>query len=110
MDAPEAPRVVLITAPPGEPALALARGLVAARLAACVNLLPAVTSVYRWEGEVQEDPETLCVVKTTAARLPAIEGWLDEHHPYDVPECVALEPREVAPAYLAWLRAESGAR
>jgi periplasmic divalent cation tolerance protein len=105
--ADEAPRVVLITAPDGEVARALARGLVEQRLAACANLLPAVTSVYRWEGAVQEDAEVLLVVKTVRARLEALEAYLDEHHPYDVPECVALAPAAVSDAYLAWLRAGS---
>jgi len=103
-------RVVLITAPPGEPALRLARGLVDAGLVACVNVVGDVVSVYRWQGSVEQDAESLCIAKTTVARLAEIERWLDEHHPYDVPECVALEPARVAPAYLAWLSAESEAR
>ena len=106
---PDSPRVVLVTAPPGDPAREVARGLIAARLAACVNVLAGVVSVYRWQDAVEEEAEALCVIKTTAGRLDEIERWLDEHHPYDVPEFVALAPERVAPAYLAWLRAESGA-
>jgi len=101
------PRVVLITAPAGEPALALARGLIERRLAACVNLIGGVTSVYRWEGALAEDPETLCVAKTTADRVPEIERWLAANHPYDVPECVALAPASVEARYLEWLAAET---
>ena len=98
-------RVVLCTAPP-EAAADLARGLVEAGLAACVNRLPGVTSVYRWEGAVQEDAEVLLVCKTTAAALPALEDHLRARHPYDVPEVVALEAAHVEPRYLAWLVGE----
>jgi periplasmic divalent cation tolerance protein len=96
-------RIVLMTAPGIDEAQALARKLVEERLAACVSLLPGATSVYRWEGEVQEDSEVLMVAKTSAARLVELEARVAELHPYDVPEFVALDPCHVAPAYLAWL-------
>lgn len=99
----EAPRIVLVTAPDSSVADALARSLVERRLAACVNLLPGITSVYRWKGAVETDSEVLLVLKTTAAKLPAIEATLDAEHPYDTPECVALEPASVEAGYLAWL-------
>ena len=102
------PRVVLVTAPDVDVAKRLARGLVEARLAACVNVVGGVTSVYRWEGATHEDPEVLLVVKTTAERLEALEAWLAEEHPYDVPECVALEVARVEAKYLAWLVGEVG--
>ena len=105
--AAHAPRVVLITAPDRDVALALARGLVAARLAACANVVPGVTSVYRWEGRVQEDAEVLLVVKTVRGRLDELEAFLAAEHPYDVPECVALAPTELASSYAAWLQAQS---
>lgn len=100
-----AARIVLITHPP-DGAEGFARGLVERRLAACVNLL-AARSVYRWDGAVQADDETLLVVKTDAARLEALKGHLADAHPYDVPECVAIEPAEVEARYLAWLHAET---
>jgi periplasmic divalent cation tolerance protein len=103
----DAPRVVLVTAPDEDVARRLAREFVGRRLAACANLLPGVRSVYRWEGEVQEDAEVLLVLKTVAGRLPALEAALAELHPYDVPECVALEPASVEAKYLDWLRAET---
>ena len=102
---PDAPRVVLTTAPDQETAERLARALVEAGLAACVNLVPGARSIYRWEGAVQCDAEVLMVAKTIAERVPQLEGWLAEHHPYDCPECVALEAASVEAAYLAWLRA-----
>lgn len=103
----DAPRVVLVTAPDPQAARALARALVEERLVACANLVPAVTSVYRWEGAIQEEAEVLLVLKTTAACLAELERRVGELHPYDVPEFVALRPEHVAPAYLRWLRAST---
>ena len=96
-------RVVLVTAPDDGVARGLARELVARGMAACVNLVGGVTSVYRWEGAVMEDPEVLMIVKTRADRVPSIEAFLAEAHPYDTPECVALAPASVEPRYLEWL-------
>ena len=98
-------RIVLITHP-ASGAEAFARGLVEMGLAACVNLVP-VTSVYRWKGRVETDPEVLLVAKTRAERIPRLEETLAEEHPYDVPECVALVPDHVEPSYLAWLMDET---
>jgi len=101
---PNAARLVLSTAPDLEVARRLARRLVEARLVACVNLLPGTTSVYRWQGAVQEDTEVLLVFKTTVERLAELEERLLAEHPYDTPEFVVIEPDSVSPAYLAWLR------
>jgi periplasmic divalent cation tolerance protein len=98
-----AARVVLTTAPDAEVARSLARLLISRRAAACVSIVPHLTSVYRWEGAVREDQELLLVVKTTAAGALLVERLLAEEHPYDVPECVVLEPTSVAAPYLAWL-------
>ena len=97
-------RVVLITYPEQAetPAWAFARQLVEQGLAACVNLAP-VTSVYRWQGRVEQDREVLLVVKTRRQDLEALERFVHEHHPYTVPEFVVLAPDHVAPAYLKWL-------
>lgn len=103
-DPPDAARLVLSTAPDLEVARRLARLLVEARLVACVNLLPGATSVYRWEGAIQEDAEVLLVCKTTLERLAALEERLLAEHPYDTPEFVVIAPDSVSPAYLAWLR------
>jgi periplasmic divalent cation tolerance protein len=102
---PDDPRVVLTTAPDADVATRLARGLVEAALVACVNVVPGVRSVYHWNGAVHDDAEVLLVAKTVAARVPAIEAFLAREHPYDCPECVALEVASVEAAYLAWLRA-----
>jgi periplasmic divalent cation tolerance protein len=102
--------VVLCTAPNADAAESLARGLVDAHLAACVNVVPAVRSFYRWEGEIHDDAEELLVVKTTAERLPEVEAFLVEHHPYDVPEVIALPVTAGSERYLAWVRDETKAR
>ena len=99
-------RVVLVTAPPRR-AAPLARTLVARRLAACANLLPGVRSVYRWKGRVEEARETLLVLKTTAARVPALLAAVAELHPYEVPEGVAIRVESGLGPYLAWVEEES---
>jgi len=97
-------RVVLVTAPP-EAATDLARALVSERLVACVNM-GAVRSVFRWDGEVQEEAEQLLILKTTADRLPELTARVQSLHPYDCPECIALDVTGGASAYLAWVAEE----
>jgi periplasmic divalent cation tolerance protein len=82
--------VVLVTVPDAETARNLARQLVHERLAACVNIIPGITSIYRWEGAVEETGEVLLVMKTTADRYEALESAIRSRHPYDVPEILAL--------------------
>lgn len=103
--------LVLCNAPP-EAALRLARELVERRLAACVNVVPGVTSVYRWEGSLHEDQESTLLVKTRAALVDALTSAIRELHPYEVPEVIAvpLEPGAGNPAYLAWVLDETRAR
>ena len=98
-------RVVLVTHP-RDGARAFAGTLVARRLVACANLVP-VTSVYRWQGAVEDDEETLMVLKTQAGRVADLERVLADEHPYDVPELVVLTPEHVEGSYLAWLLAET---
>ena len=103
MDDDRAEHVVVLTATddPKE-AAALARGLVEARLAACVQAVP-IAATYRWQGEVETAAEHLLLVKTRADHLDAVKAFLAEHHSYDTPECVALPVAGGLPAYLAWL-------
>lgn len=98
---------VFCTCPDDATAGRLARGLVEARLAACVNILPAIRSIYRWKGETQDDPEVLMIVKTTRSAYKALETWLTEHHPYDVPEVLALPVQYGSTAYLGWVEDET---
>lgn len=95
-------RVVMCTCPP-DAAERLARGLVEQRLAACVNVLPRIRSIYRWQDAVSDDEETLLIVKTRAAAFDALRDWLLRAHPYEVPEIIALPVTDGAPDYLAWV-------
>lgn len=95
--------VVLSTCSGMDQGRQLARALVADGLAACVNLVPAVESVYRWEGQIQEDQETLMVIKTAEKRAGEVTDWLQAHHPYDVPEVVALPVVGGSDRYLGWV-------
>jgi periplasmic divalent cation tolerance protein len=96
--------VVLVTAASQEEARSLARLLVEAGEAACVNVVPGVTSIYRWEGRVEEAPEWLLVIKTTPARRAALEALVRARHSCDVPEILALPVWSGSEAYLEWLR------
>ena len=73
------------------------------QLAACVNLVPGVESIYRWQGNVETATETLAIFKTTAAAFPAFEKALTEMHPYEVPEIIALTPAQIAGPYRDWV-------
>lgn len=103
----EAPVVVLVTAPEVEVARRIAHELVGGGFAACVNVLPGLSSIYRWKGAVEEASEVLLVIKSVRARLAELEAQLTRLHPYDVPEFVVLEPTHVSAPYLAWLVAQS---
>lgn len=89
-------------------AAALARTLVDEGLAACVNVLPVMTSVYRWKGAIEEDRELQLVIKTVATRLPELEQRLRELHPYELPELLVVPVSGGSEAYLAWLRSSVG--
>jgi periplasmic divalent cation tolerance protein len=97
--------VALTTVPADFDATALADALVTERLAACVNILPAVVSVYAWEGAVQHDREQQLVMKTTRAQVAALWEALEKAHPYDMPEFVVLPVDDGSAAYLDWVRA-----
>lgn len=86
-------------------AAAAARALVAEGLAACVNILPGVQSIYGWQGKIEESAEVTCLIKSTRARQPALFARLAALHPYEVPELVAIPTLAVNPAYLAWAAA-----
>jgi len=96
-------RIVLSTAGSREEAQKIARALVEKRLAACINILPRLESVYRWQGKVETAEEWLLVIKTTATASPALRDALRELHSYDVPECIMLSVEDGDAAYLGWL-------
>ena len=98
--------LVFTTVPTGE-ADRFARFLIDERLAACVQALPGLRSTYRWDGEVQQSTETLLLIKTVAERYAALERWLSAHHPYELPEILAVDASAGLPAYLRWLADET---
>ena len=81
----------------------LARDLVESRLAACVNILPPVSSIYQWQGAVHEESEQLLMIKTTAERVDQLQAALFARHPYEVPELVVVNADRVSDAYGRWL-------
>ena len=95
--------VVLCTCPDAATARQLAGAIVEEQLAACVNILPEIRSIYRWQDEVQDDGEALMVMKTTQGAYAKLERWLLEHHPYEVPELLALPVIAGSTDYLGWV-------
>ena len=100
--------VVLVTAPSAEGATRIGRALVEERLAACANVVGPMTSIYRWQGTVEEASEHLMLVKARATDFDRIAARVRELHAYDVPEIIALPIRGGSPAYLAWLAESTG--
>ena len=94
--------VALVTCPP-EAAESLSAALVDGGLAACANIVGSVLSVYRWEGEVQKEPESLLIIKTSQSVFEAFEARVKELHPYDVPEIIAIPVERGSKEYLDWL-------
>lgn len=97
------PVLVLTTTGADFDARALARELVEARVAACVNIVERIQSIYRWEGRVTDDAEQLLIIKTSDERVAALREELFQRHPYEVPEFVVVPVAETSDAYGAWL-------
>ncbi|GAB4291732.1 MAG: divalent-cation tolerance protein CutA [Thiohalomonadaceae bacterium] len=95
--------LVLCTCPDLECARALAERLVRERLAACVNIVSQVHSVYEWQGVVQQEAECQLLIKTSSGRYAALEETLRRHHPYELPEIIAVPLTAGLPAYLHWI-------
>jgi periplasmic divalent cation tolerance protein len=100
-------RIVLCTVPNEGVAETLARSLLEERLAACVNLVPGVRSIYRWQGEIEDDRELLLVIKTQADCYERLEQHIRALHPYQVCEVLALDVAAGSQPYLDWLLSET---
>jgi periplasmic divalent cation tolerance protein len=96
-------RLVLTTAGSEDEARKIAHALVDRQLAACVNIVPQIESIYRWQGKVESAQEWLLLIKTTAEKFPAVRNAIRELHSYDLPECIALNIDDGSPAYLQWI-------
>lgn len=96
-------RIVLTTTGSEEEAHKIGQALVERRLAACVNIVPQITSVYRWQGKVEESREWLLIVKTTVAAFDQVRHAIAEFHSYELPECICLTIEDGGPAYLRWI-------
>ena len=109
MESPTQALLVIANCPDEACANRIALAVVEAGLAACVNLLPRVQSVYRWQGAIESASEVPLLIKTTAGRYTELETAIRELHPYDIPEIIALPIAQGLPAYLDWLAAETRA-
>ena len=99
--------LILTNCPDEESANAIALALVESKLAACVNILPRMQSIYRWQGVVESATEIPLFIKSTVTNYPALEAAIRQHHPHEVPEIIALTIDHGLPAYLNWVAAET---
>ncbi len=99
--------MVLNTCPDEQTAAALARALIEARLAACVNIVPGLRSIYHWEERLQEGTEVLLLIKTTSDRYPQVEDFIRQRHPYSLAEIISIPITGGLPGYLRWINAET---
>jgi periplasmic divalent cation tolerance protein len=101
-------QIVLSTAGSGDEARKIARALVERGLAACVNIVPQIESIYRWQGKIEDSREWLLLIKTSAARFPAVRDAIRELHSYDLPECIAINIEDGSAEYLEWIESSLG--
>jgi periplasmic divalent cation tolerance protein len=99
--------LILTTVPDDGSGETLAQTLVEERLAACVNVLPAMTSIYRWRGAVERGAERQMIVKTTRDRITAVRERIGQLHSYELPELIVLDVVDGSAAYLEWIKAET---
>jgi periplasmic divalent cation tolerance protein len=96
-------QIILCTCPDKDTAEKIARLLIAGNNAACVNILPGITSIYRWQGQIESTEEHLLLIKANKDCYQAIETTIHEHHPYDLPEIIAVPVERGLPEYLHWI-------
>ena len=96
-------RIVFTTSGSEDEARRIAQHLVENQLAACVNLIPRIESIYRWQGKVESNREWLLLIKTTTAKFASVHDAIRELHSYELPECIAIAIEDGSPDYLQWL-------
>jgi periplasmic divalent cation tolerance protein len=96
-------QIVLSTAGSEDEARNIASSLIERRLAACVNIVPGIESIYRWQNKIESSREWLLLIKTTAAQFQAVQAAIRELHSYDLPECIAISISDGSPEYLNWI-------
>ena len=96
-------RIVLCTAGSEDEARKIARHLVEQRLAACVNIVPRIESIYRWQGKLESSTECLLLIKTTVEKFPGVRDAIGQLHSYNLPECIAIGIEDGSASYLEWL-------
>src|SRR5262245_61706315 len=99
--------IILVTTPSQDVAQQLAHDLLRERLAACVNIVSGVRSIYGWEGKIERAEEVLLIIKTQSARYTALEAFVRAHHPYETPEIVEIPAGRVTPQYWEWIVKET---
>lgn len=104
MNDPQSVQLLLTTCPDAGAAQALAKSLVSSRLAACVNIVSNMASIYHWQGKLCEEVECLLLIKTTSQCLDAIQALILSEHPYELPELIAVPIDNGLPAYLNWIK------
>lgn len=100
-------RTILVTVPTEDTAVSLAKALVGEQLVACVNIVPGVRSIYRWQGKIEDEKELLLILKTQSERVDDVVARVGELHPYTVPEVIALPVLSGNPKYLDWVVEET---
>jgi periplasmic divalent cation tolerance protein len=96
-------RIVLCSAGSEDEARKIARHLVEHRLAACVNIVPRMESIYRWQGKLESSGEWLLLIKTTVEKFPAVRDAIRDLHSYELPECIAISIEDGSSGYLEWI-------
>lgn len=104
MAATDSIQIVFCTVPDADTGRRIARELVEYRLAACVNLVPGIESVYRWQGEIHHDEEAMLVIKIRSADFARLQAAILERHPYELPEILAVPVSNALPKYLEWVQ------
>lgn len=96
--------LVYVTCPEDSTAHRIAEACISKKLAACANILPGVTSIYEWEGKIQQESETLLLLKTSEENWPELESFIASLHPYDIPALAAYSSEEAFPAFAQWVQ------